>query len=202
MPYFFNFHSGNNANTLIVGNDSRKRNLLTNFLISQAQRFEGRTFYIDRSGASKAFVESIGGKYFNDISGFVSALNSEEAGLNADVPNLVIFNGFIDSQLETLANSLMEKNTVVIFSIDEANMKELSETFFKSFVSKIYLHNPKITENFKTLFNIKEADAKIIKNLDAEKFEFLLKKAGVSTILNMEIKNLRPFENLLGGEVN
>lgn len=62
-PYFFNFHDGNNGHTAIMGPFGSGKTVLTNFFISEAQKYNGRLFFFDQERASKVFIRAIGGYY-------------------------------------------------------------------------------------------------------------------------------------------
>ena len=64
-PYYFNFHQYNSGHNLIVGPDNSGKTILTNFLLSQAQRFDPRIYVIDSSGKSECFIKCLDGKYDN-----------------------------------------------------------------------------------------------------------------------------------------
>lgn len=62
-PYFFNFHEKDHGHTMIVGPKSSGKTILTNFLLTQAQKFNNRIFYFDCNNSSKLFINALGGKY-------------------------------------------------------------------------------------------------------------------------------------------
>lgn len=62
-PYFFNFHYGINGHTALIGPVKSGKTVLLNFLISEAQKYNGRTIYFEREEDNEIFVNSIGGKY-------------------------------------------------------------------------------------------------------------------------------------------
>lgn len=63
-PYFFDFHAGgNNGHTVILGPKNSGKTVLMNFLIAQAQKFNGKLFFFDQDRASKVFIHSMNGYY-------------------------------------------------------------------------------------------------------------------------------------------
>ena len=64
-PYFFNFHSGDNGHTMIIGPEGTGKTVLLNFLLSEATKFNYKLYYIDVFNSSEVFVKSLGGKYYN-----------------------------------------------------------------------------------------------------------------------------------------
>ncbi len=62
-PYFFNFHFGSNGNTALIGPYGTGKTVLLNFLVSEAQKFKGRTFYFEQNNGSEIFIQASGGKY-------------------------------------------------------------------------------------------------------------------------------------------
>lgn len=64
-PYFFNFHTGEIGHTAILGPFGAGKTVLMNFLVSECQKYNGRTFLFDQENASKVFVKGIGGKYID-----------------------------------------------------------------------------------------------------------------------------------------
>ena len=62
-PYFFNFHSGDNGHTMIVGPYNSGKTVLLNFLLSESRKFKNRLFFLDRNRGSEIFLRSIGAHY-------------------------------------------------------------------------------------------------------------------------------------------
>jgi type IV secretion system protein VirB4 len=112
-PYFFNFHEGKNGHTAIVGENNQDKRALLNFVVSQAQKFGGKTIYIEGAKNSQGFITAISGKYFeNNLSAgslasdeeevvginisaaeplkILELLNNVEQKLNKEVPNIII----------------------------------------------------------------------------------------------------------------
>ncbi len=145
MPYFFNFHYEKNGHTIIVGEDAVEKSLLIKFLISQAQKYDTKTFFVEAEKSSEIFISAIGGKYYeastfslsaNDRPGVVGVnvkagpdeviniLNSIELSLDSNAPALVYIDDSITSindqglseYLSNWMKKLTEKNAMVIFS--------------------------------------------------------------------------------------
>ncbi|MBI1274801.1 hypothetical protein GC177_02380 [bacterium] len=66
-PYFFNFHTGDNGHTLIIGPYGAGKTVLLNFLCCEAQKFSPRMLIFDHSRASEIFIHALGGHYFHPI---------------------------------------------------------------------------------------------------------------------------------------
>lgn len=62
-PYFFNFHYEKNGHTSIIGPYGAGKTVLMNFLVSEAQKYNGRTFYFEQGRGSEIFIRAMGGKY-------------------------------------------------------------------------------------------------------------------------------------------
>jgi type IV secretion system protein VirB4 len=60
-PYFFNFHDGDNGNTLVIGEPHRGIRALVHFLISQTTKYTSSVYMVDCTGYGTAFVEAMGG---------------------------------------------------------------------------------------------------------------------------------------------
>ncbi len=70
-PYFFNFHEKDLGHTFIFGPQASGKTVLTNFLLAQANKFNGKIFYFDSNQRSKAFIKAMGGSYYS-LSGDVN----------------------------------------------------------------------------------------------------------------------------------
>lgn len=62
-PYFFNFHYDKNGHTAIIGPLGAGKTVLMNFLVSEAQKYGGKTFYFEQGKGSEIFIKAMGGKY-------------------------------------------------------------------------------------------------------------------------------------------
>jgi type IV secretion system protein VirB4 len=63
-PYFFDFHGGGTqGHTAILGPKGAGKTVLMNFLVAQAQKFNGKLFFFDQDRASKVFIRSMNGHY-------------------------------------------------------------------------------------------------------------------------------------------
>ena len=74
-PYFFNFHDGDLGHSLVLGPDNSGKTVLLNFLVTQAQRFDGKLFYFDFKNAAKCLIKALEGDYYT-----ISQEASEEEG--------------------------------------------------------------------------------------------------------------------------
>ncbi len=64
-PYFFNFHDGENGHTCLIGPKGAGKTVLLNFLVSEAQKYDGNSFYFEKDRASEIFIKASAGKYNN-----------------------------------------------------------------------------------------------------------------------------------------
>lgn len=64
-PYFFNFHEKDLGHNLVFGPKGSGKTVLTNFLLSQSQKFNGKIFYFDLNKKSKPFIRALGGQYYD-----------------------------------------------------------------------------------------------------------------------------------------
>ena len=62
-PFFFNFHVDDNGHTAIIGPRGMGKTVMTNFMVSEARKFNGRIFFFDQEDESKVFIKAIGGYY-------------------------------------------------------------------------------------------------------------------------------------------
>lgn len=67
-PYFFNFHDKDLGHTLIIGPKGSGKTTLTNFLLTQARKFNNKIFYFDLNQSAKPFINSLMGNYHRIIS--------------------------------------------------------------------------------------------------------------------------------------
>lgn len=62
-PYFFNFHRGASAHTIILGKPGTGRITFTHFLLAQARKLPTAIWYLDVHGRARATIEAMGGTY-------------------------------------------------------------------------------------------------------------------------------------------
>jgi len=62
-PYFFNFHYEKSGHTSIIGPNGKGKTVLMNFLVSEAQKYSGKTYYFEQGGGSEVFINALSGKY-------------------------------------------------------------------------------------------------------------------------------------------
>lgn len=74
-PYYFNFHSGDLGNFLIIGPSGAGKTVLLNFLIAQAQRFSPRVIFFDKDRSAEIFMRAMGARYDVLRAGVPSGLN-------------------------------------------------------------------------------------------------------------------------------
>jgi len=63
-PYFFNFHEKDLGHTLILGPKGSGKTVLTNFMLTQARKFNNKIFYFDLNLSSKCFIKALCGQYY------------------------------------------------------------------------------------------------------------------------------------------
>jgi len=68
-PYFFNFHTGDNGHTLLVGPTEAGKTTIMNFLLSGSRKFDGKLFYFGKDRQSEIFIRSVDGVYYNPYPG-------------------------------------------------------------------------------------------------------------------------------------
>lgn len=216
-PYIFNFHNNDAGNTAIIGDKSPDKNILKNFLISQSQKFIGKTIILETNHESKFFIESMQGRYYsnNSVMKLEMGVNGIDIGnknsdeilkliselsieLSKDECNMLILSEEIcdkvdesfSKQLEDLLYDLNSKNTVVVMlATDPSNNRGVfSDEILEIITNKIFLHNAKASNDYLLYFGIKESEIKAIKNLSKENGEILLKRAGDSLKLIFKIQ--------------
>lgn len=80
-PYFFNFHTNDNGHTIIVGQPGAGKNVLLNFMLSEARKFDNRLFFFDVNRRAEIFLRSLGGEYYNPYPG-ADDRSYAKAGMN------------------------------------------------------------------------------------------------------------------------
>ena len=98
-PYYFNFHSGDNGHTAIIGPYGAGKTVLLNFLCSEAQKYNGKLFFFDKERGSQIFINAIGGNYHRMVQHTQAGTLKLNPLLLADRPEA---QGFLASWLETL----------------------------------------------------------------------------------------------------
>lgn len=64
-PYFLNLHNGEVANTFISGVPGSGKSVLSNFILSNAQKYHPQTYIFDIGGSFESLTEIFGGSYMN-----------------------------------------------------------------------------------------------------------------------------------------
>lgn len=62
-PYFFNFHRGTSAHTIVLGKPGTGRTSLTHFLLAQTRKLPVALWYLDCHGRAGAFIKALGGSH-------------------------------------------------------------------------------------------------------------------------------------------
>lgn len=61
-PYFFNFHRGNAAHTMVLGHEKSGHTTTAHFLLAQARKLNTNIWYLDGAGRAAMFVNAMGGQ--------------------------------------------------------------------------------------------------------------------------------------------
>ena len=101
-PFFFSFHVEDNGHTAIIGPRGGGKTVMTNFMVSEARKFNGRVFFFDQEKASKVFIKAIGG-YYTIIDPAVAS--SEYAFNPLNIPDTPENRSFLKEWLVILAES-------------------------------------------------------------------------------------------------
>ena len=62
-PYYFNFHRGHTAHTIVLGKPGSGRTSFTHFLLAQARKLPLAIWYLDAHGRAGPFLQAMGGQY-------------------------------------------------------------------------------------------------------------------------------------------
>lgn len=62
-PYFFNFHSGDLGNTLMVGPSGSGKTVALNFFLAQLEKHNPRMVFFDKDRGADLFIRAAGGSY-------------------------------------------------------------------------------------------------------------------------------------------
>ncbi|MDX1950007.1 MAG: hypothetical protein SFT90_05865 [Rickettsiales bacterium] len=161
-PYFFNFHDGESGHSCLIGPKGAGKTVLLNFLVSEAQKYEGNSFYFEKDKASEIFIKASAGKY-NKIS---ELIDQGRLYLNPlllpDTPNnrrflvewLEYLIEFIDENGNPVANymPISKEDLDLIEKAVEVNYSSPKEERMLSFlVPKIWGNNPESSATAKRL---------------------------------------------------
>ena len=102
--------------------------------------------------------------------------------------------GFADHLTEWL-DILRAKNAIAIFAteaIDKAANSSVTRRLMEQFTTRIFLPNPGLTPEHQRIFDLSTKEMHLIKNLDGNRREFLLKHHIDSIVAHLNLENL-PF---------
>jgi type IV secretion system protein VirB4 len=209
-PYFFNFHSEHNGNTIVFGQNNTGKTTLINFFLSECLKYNPSITIIESTTKSKAFVKLLGGSYntaslnsryfqpdtanieflkyfFKIIDNSISDTETEGLikvflGMN---DNLGSLNQDNINKITALLNSNEFNQLVSALSIeDEKQVKAycLPNLSFDSIINKIFL--------FQMLFETAFSSNPNPKILVVEKIETILNDSFYTTIISDLIKKV------------
>ena len=177
--YYFNFHTGKNGNTLVIGPKGSGKSTLVKFLLTQSLKLKPRIVYInveDLHGSE--FMDAINGKTLT----VKSAVNSE---IKIDIFNVANFeNNFeffentlwdiLSSNRESMAS---EKNSFseMLKQLADIKQKDQREAMLKEYIEKN--KSLRISEALKAL-------------LSSDFYNFLLNEDSVISVDNIDILNI------------
>ncbi|XVN43599.1 MAG: VirB4 family type IV secretion/conjugal transfer ATPase [Candidatus Rickettsia vulgarisii] len=124
-PYFMNFHSKNSTrgNTCIFGTSHTGKTTLTNFLVSEATKYNPSILYISNNNNSKIFIEAIEGQWItpknNVINPFLLDDTVESRHFVTKFLKILCNNNY--SPLTENEIQFLEQITDKIFSLDKKN---------------------------------------------------------------------------------
>ncbi len=122
-PYFMNFHNkdSNRGNTCIFGTPNTGKTILTNFLISEATKYNPTIVYISNNDHSRIFIEALEGTWVNQdhhlINPFLVDDTPESRNFIREFLKIICNNNFsplLDAELNFL-EIIIDK----IYSIDK-----------------------------------------------------------------------------------
>jgi type IV secretion system protein VirB4 len=74
-PFFFNFHTGDLGNFIVIGPSGSGKTVVLSFLLAQAQRFNPRIVFFDKDRGAEIFMRALGARYDVLRPGSPSGLN-------------------------------------------------------------------------------------------------------------------------------
>lgn len=139
-PYFFNFHRGNSAHSIIIGREKSGHTTMAHFLLSQARKLNPNIWYLDATGRAESFMTAMGGKML--------AFGSTQLRLNPlQMPESPANREFLAFWLSTLVDP------------QARNLNQATLGFFQSLVDEM-LKLPRDQRRLSTLLPIiRNADA-------------------------------------------
>ncbi len=124
-PFFMNFHpkGSNRGNTCIFGANKTGKTVMTNFLLSEATKYDPTILYLSNNEDSKIFIEALEGEWSkaeqNVINPFILDDNTESRLFTKEFLKIICNHYF--APLTELELAFLEKFTDKIFSLDKNN---------------------------------------------------------------------------------
>ena len=134
-PYFFNFHDGEVGHTLIMGPEGSGKTVLTNFLISQAQKIGCNINYFDFNGSSKSFITCLLGKNYKisrDIND-PEFMQLNPFSLPPTAENVKFLTSLIEKMLLFLKTEISDEEIDSVSKIINSQLQNPSNSFLNVF---------------------------------------------------------------------
>jgi len=131
-PYFFNFHTGEDGHTLIVGDDAREKAVTLNFLLSEASKFNTKFIYLDSNKKAKLYIRALGVEYLSfSFDEKINKLRMNPLLLEDNKANkmflknwfVFLLNGYTDLSIAKRYLPAISKAVDVLFSLPKEKRK-------------------------------------------------------------------------------
>ncbi|MBT4922026.1 MAG: hypothetical protein HON23_03325 [Rickettsiales bacterium] len=105
----------------------------------------------------------------------------------------LIDNPFLAPKLDEMLASFRDKNIVVIFaseSIDDIAQSNLTSKLTHNLSTQIYLPNKNVADSYQEIFNLSDAEFKLMKGIKDNNRNFLLKHANEAVVAELDLSSL------------